>query len=149
MGAVWLMGCCWPAPVSEHPFENSCQALRLYPYALDYVDMNWVCTGSCGRVTSCLCEPVLCLMTLPSRPWFSLTLLYKSTFLSHFSIHASLLLAWREDAGLKKKKKQQPIVGTLKRMVSDWHFFNVLSRLCVFHPQVLQKHSEHHSAVHP
>lgn len=35
MGSVWLMGCCWPTPVSEHPFENSCQALRLYPYALD------------------------------------------------------------------------------------------------------------------
>ena len=99
MGAVWLMGCCWPTPVLEHPFEDSCQALCLYPYALDCVAMNWVCTGSCGWVISCLCEPVLCLMTLRSRPWFSLTLLYKSTFLSHFSIHASLLLAWREDAG--------------------------------------------------
>ena len=109
--------------------------------------MNWVCMGSCGWVASCLCGPVLCLMTLPSGPWLSLNCLCKSTFLSHFSIHAWLLLTWREDAGFIKQKKRT--LGFLERVVSDWHSFSVLSCVCVFHPQVLQKHSEHHSAVHP
>lgn len=76
--------------------------------------------------------------TSPSRPWFSRNVLYKSTSSFPFVRDCCFPGQWM----------QWTTSCALGRIMSYWYFLHVLSRLCVSRPQILQKNTQHHSAVY-